>query len=121
VLAIRSAPARAEPHAGARVIKAYTAGSLQDAHILLGLLRAQGIDARILNAGAHGVLGEIPFDQTYPELWLVDPADLDRARIVFEGFDRPVASGPDTICPVCAQESPASFAVCWHCGATLAP
>lgn len=102
------------------MIKVYTAGSLQDAHILLGLLRAQGIDARILNAGAHGVLGEIPFDQTYPELWLVDPADLDRARIVFEGFELPAASAPDATCPACAEANPASFAVCWHCGAALA-
>jgi len=101
------------------VIKVYTAGSLQDAHILLGLLRTQGIDARILNASAYGGLGEIPFDQAYPELWLVDPADLGRARIVFEAFDRPVEDAPDAVCPACAEQNPASFAVCWHCGTAL--
>ncbi len=101
------------------MIKVYTAGSLQDAHILLGLLRADGIDARILNASAYGGVGEIPFDQAYPELWLVDPADLDRARVVFEAFDRPFDGTSDARCPACAEDNPASFAVCWHCGATL--
>lgn len=101
------------------MIKAYTAGSLQDAHILLGLLRAEGIDARILNARAYGALGEIPFDQAYPELWLVHPEDLDRARRVFEAFDRPTDAAPDARCPACGETSPGAFALCWHCGADL--
>lgn len=102
------------------MIKAYTAANLQDAHILLGLLRAEGIDARILNASAYGGLGEIPFDQAYPELWLVHPADLDRAQRVFEVFDHPVDAEPDAPCPACGETSPGAFAVCWHCGTALA-
>jgi hypothetical protein len=103
------------------VIKAYTAGSLQDAHILLGLLRAQGIEARILNASALGGLGEIPFDQAYPEIWLVEPSDLERARSVFEAFDRPLDAVPDTRCSRCGEDNPGAFAVCWQCGASLTP
>lgn len=101
------------------MIKAYTAGSLQDAHILLGLLRGEGIEARILNASSYGGLGEIPFDQVYPELWLVHACDLDRARLVFEAFDRPTDPAPDSPCPACGESSPAAFAVCWQCGTTL--
>ena len=99
------------------MIKAYTAANLQDAHILLGLLHAQGIEARILNANAQGGLGEIPFGSTYPELWLVHERDRARAQSVFEAFERPAAGAGPTRCTGCGEDNPAGFEVCWNCGA----
>jgi hypothetical protein len=103
------------------MIKAYTAANLQDAHILLGLLRASGIEARILNANAQGGLGEIPFSQAYPEIWLEDARDLSTARRVFEGFEKPLPSAPPRPCPACGEENPAGFDICWNCSAPTAP
>lgn len=97
------------------MIKAYTAANLQDAHILLGLLRGAGVEARILNANAQGGLGEIPFSQAYPEIWLEDERDLSRARQVFENFERPLPGGPPKPCPACGEENPAGFEICWNC------
>ncbi|RPI41996.1 MAG: DUF2007 domain-containing protein [Betaproteobacteria bacterium] len=99
------------------MIKAYTAANLQDAHILLGLLQGQGIEARILNANAQGGLGEIPFASTYPELWLVHERDRGRARSVFEAFERPAAGTRPTRCTGCGEDNPAGFEICWNCGA----
>lgn len=101
------------------MIKAYTAANLQDAHILRGLLSAQGIEARILNASAQGGLGEIPFTQAYPEIWLVDEGDLARAATLIADFERPPAHGIDVRCARCGEASPSGFAVCWNCGAVL--
>lgn len=103
------------------MIKAYTAANLQDAHILLGLLAAQRIEARILNAAAQGGLGEIPFTQAYPEVWLTNVRDLDRARAVIEHFDRPLKAGNDLRCARCGEDSPDGFSVCWNCSAALEP
>ncbi|MCC7082609.1 MAG: DUF2007 domain-containing protein [Burkholderiales bacterium] len=103
------------------MIKAYTAANLQDAHILLGLLRSAGIEARVLNANAQGGLGEIPFSQTYPEIWLTHARDLIRARPVFEGFERPSPGAPPRPCPVCGEENPGGFEICWNCAASMAP
>ena len=105
---------------GYRVIKAYTAANLQDAHILLGLLESCGIKARVLNASAQGGLGEIPFASTYPELWLEDARDAVRARTVIAEFERPPSEGSPRRCPNCREESPARFEVCWKCGTVLA-
>jgi hypothetical protein len=97
------------------VIKAYTAADLQQAHLLLGLLQAAGIEARILNANAQGGLGEIPFINAYPEIWLEDAGDLSRARAVFENFECPSPSAPPRRCVRCGEENPAAFEICWNC------
>jgi len=103
------------------MFKAYTAANLQDAHILLGLLRAIGIEARILNANAQGGLGEIPFMHAYPEIWLADLHDMKRARQVFDGFERPSSTSQPSRCPACGEENPAGFEICWNCAAPTAP
>jgi putative signal transducing protein len=103
------------------MIKAYTAANLQDAHILLGLLAASGIKARILNASAQGGLGEIPFTHAYPELWLDDARDAARARALIEEFERPARAEPPRRCPNCQEDNPARFEVCWKCGTAIAP
>ena len=102
------------------MIKTYTAANLQDAHILLGLLHAEGINARVLNASAQGGLGEIPLACTYPEIWLENARDTVRAKAVIEQFERPPSAGPPLTCKRCGEDSPPGFEVCWNCGATTA-
>jgi len=102
------------------MIKAYTAASLQDAYILLGLLHVEGIDARILNANAQGGVGEIPFPSTYPEIWLVHERDCDRARGTFVAFERletPASEHAPTRCSACGEDNPPGFEICWNCAA----
>jgi hypothetical protein len=99
------------------MIKTYTAANLQDAHILLGLLHAEGINARILNASAQGGLGEIPFACTYPEIWLENARDTVRAKAVIEQFERPSSTGLPLTCKRCGEDSPPGFELCWNCGA----
>lgn len=103
------------------MIKAYTAANLQDAHILLGLLHAAGIEAHVLNANAQGGLGEIPFTHAYPEIWLVEARDLARARPVIERFERPPSGSPPQRCPACGEENPPGFEICWNCSAPTEP
>jgi hypothetical protein len=99
------------------MIRAYTAANLQDAHILLGLLHAEGIEARIFNASAQGGLGEIPFTNTYPELWLLHERDVPRARLVFAQFEHPSSGmARATRCTACGEDNPAGFEICWSCG-----
>jgi len=106
---------------GVEVIKAYTAANLQDAHILIGLLHAEGIEARIFNASAQGGLGEIPFVQAYPEIWLVNPGDQDRARRLFEAFEQPADGAEPVPCISCGEDNPSGFDICWNCQAVLRP
>lgn len=102
------------------MIRLYAAANLQDAHIVLGLLHSEGISARILNAAAQGGLGEIPFTQAYPEVWIADGHDATRARAIVARFEAAPTDSPAVRrCPACGEESPGSFALCWQCGGAL--
>jgi hypothetical protein len=101
------------------MIRVYEAANLQDAHILLGLLTQARIGARIFNEHAQGGLGDIPFGETYPSVWIEDERDLKRAReIVADYQGRASVSGTRT-CAVCGETSPANFETCWNCGANF--
>ena len=99
------------------MVRIYSAATLPDAHLVRGLLGQAGIDARVFNENLQGGLGEIPFTHAYPEVWIVNEDDLQRAREVIGQIERP-AAGPisSMVCPRCQEISPGHFQVCWNCG-----
>lgn len=101
--------------------RVYETANLQEAHLILHLLSAEGIEARILNANAQGGLGEIPFTQTYPEIWVMRDGELDRARTIIAAYERRPAVQGTRRCPACGEENPDNFETCWHCGRPLPP
>lgn len=101
------------------MLRVYGAADLQDAHIVLGLLLQAGIAARVLNEHARGGLGDIPFGEAYPEVWIDDDADREQARRIIAAYQaRPVDVGV-RFCSACGEQSPGNFDVCWNCGALL--
>ena len=100
--------------------RVYEAANLQEAQLVLHLLNEAGIEARVLNANAQGGLGEIPFTQAYPEIWVMRDGDARRAGAVVEAYEqRPPVHGTRR-CPACGEENPANFETCWRCGRPLA-
>ena len=99
--------------------RVYTAANLPEAHLLSDLLAARGIRARIFNANASSLLGELPIEASLPQVWVEDPADVARARELIDEFLRPTHPGPAIICPKCGEENPPSFDFCWSCGTVL--
>lgn len=97
----------------------YGAADLQDAHIVLGLLRQAGIEARVLNEHARGGLGDLPFGEVYPEVWIDNDEDRERARRIVEAYQAQAVDTGVRHCPSCGEESPGNFDVCWNCGAKL--
>lgn len=99
--------------------RVYTAADLPEAHIVLGLLRQQGIAARVFNEHARGGLGELPFGETCPEVWIEDDADFERALAAVRAYEAGRPPAASRRCAHCGEESPADFDVCWNCGACL--
>lgn len=97
------------------VHKLYTAADLPDAYIVLNLLTQAHIEVRVFNENAQGGLGEIPFTHAYPEVWLLDEADMERANKVIENYESSEVEG-DVYCTGCHEENPANFQYCWNCG-----
>ena len=97
----------------------YDAADLPQAQLLLDRLAEAGIPARLFNANAQGGLGEIPFTAAYPQVWIEEAADWERARAVVERFERPAKPAPARRCPACGEENPGGFDLCWSCGGPL--
>ena len=100
-----------------RMIRIYQAADLPEAHLVAGLLCHAGIDARVLKENAQGGLGDIPFGEAYPEVWIEQSADFDRANAIIEEFERPAMHVGYVVCPACGEDSPGNFELCWKCGA----
>ena len=96
-----------------------TAANLPEAYLLLHRLSAAGIEARVLNEHAQGGMGEIPFTQTYPEIWIMQESDGARAREIIAALEQAPASRRALRCQACAEINPPGFEICWQCGRVL--
>jgi len=78
------------------------------------IIEAQEIEVFIKNEYAQGAVGEIAAFDSWPQLWVVNDADYDRAM---ELVNSPLNS-EDNIewhCQGCAEVNDSSFEVCWNC------
>ncbi len=82
---------------------------------LRALLEAQGIPCVVRNEYLGGAAGELPPHECWPELWVVEAGDWDRARALVEAQLGPTHAPPWT-CPDCGEAIEGQFAQCWHCG-----
>jgi len=73
----------------------------------------------ISNEHMSSIVGEVPPDVAQPQVWLEDGRDRPRAEAALAAlrFDR--AQTGSVFCRACKEENPASFELCWHCGANL--
>jgi len=93
----------------------YSAANLPEAYLVRGLLAAAGIEARVFNEYAGGALGELPFTEVAPSVWIEEERDLTRARQVIASYEKPAAAPGSTRCDACGEESPRDFSICWQC------
>ncbi len=82
------------------------------------LLQAEGIPTEVRNQHLGSVMGEIPFFETWPQLWVVNDLDYDRALQLIEQSDDEVPTEPWT-CPACEEQNEGQFSVCWKCGTSV--
>ena len=97
--------------------KIHTSPSLVEIAHLRNLLEAEGIACEIRNDRLSGVVGEIPFVECWPELWLRRPGDALQARALIELALTPSPAAPPWTCPGCGERIEGQFAACWNCGA----
>lgn len=78
-------------------------------------LNAAGIRAEVFSRYLTSIAGEIPPDQCDPAVWVLDDADLPRARQLLQDLRRPVR-GVRWVCCGCGERHGPQFAQCWQCG-----
>ncbi|HEY8520056.1 MAG TPA: DUF2007 domain-containing protein [Gammaproteobacteria bacterium] len=90
--------------------KVFRSKAPTEATLVRNLLVEEGIDARLFG-------GETPYPGVLNiEVWVTDDADAPRAleliRRTFSDEERPAWR-----CAACGESNPASFELCWSCGA----
>ena len=76
--------------------------------------------ARIFNANASSLAGELPIEASLPQVWVERDLDAARAREAIEQYLKSSDHrGPARECPHCGEENPATFDLCWNCGRSL--
>lgn len=86
-------------------------------HHYRNLLAAEGIRTTIRNEYLGAVLGDIPFTDTWPQLWVVNDLDYDRAKQLIDGSALDESPADAWKCRKCGEENEGQFAACWNCGA----
>jgi uncharacterized paraquat-inducible protein A len=105
----------------------YSAASTQQAHLLKGLLAAQGINAWVVNDAIQLAGGDLPLGWAAAARVVVSDEDAAAARALAEEFDRQTAHEPTAdeapaselpsweewpVCPVCSEKRSARCPVC---------
>lgn len=84
------------------------------------VLEEAGILTLVKNVGASIGTGEIPFTEVYPELWVMEDAEYDRAesllRALREEGPPESAAQLEWTCPNCGEKVEGNFGECWNCG-----
>jgi hypothetical protein len=97
----------------------FTAASRIDAYLLLDRLAHAGIKAHVFNANVSSIAGDVPLDVVQPQVWLDDEADVERAHAVLRAYHTERERPGTLACRHCGEENPATFDLCWKCGASL--
>ena len=98
--------------------KLTSADSLITINHFKNLLEAEGIPCQIRNEHLGSIMGEMPFVETWPELWIVNDLDFDRATQLITAADAESPQAPRR-CAKCGEENEGQFAACWNCGKSL--
>lgn len=95
-----------------------SAESLAEIGHFRNVLEQNGIRCIVKNEQLSGALGEVPFLECMPELWVVRDGDLGRAEELLKALRRDETGGAAWQCPQCSEQNESQFAACWNCGAS---
>jgi hypothetical protein len=73
----------------------------------------------VFNEHMSSIVGDVPPDVALPQVWLDDDADHARALAVLREHQSAGERAGVVFCRKCREENPATFEICWSCGAGL--
>jgi hypothetical protein len=74
----------------------------------------------VRNTQLASAIGDIPWLECAPQLWVIDDLDEGRARLLLAELHRAQA-GPPWTCATCGELLEAQFGQCWKCGSARPP
>ena len=94
----------------------FTLADRAEAGLLKELLEREGVACLIRNEQLFAALGEIPFLECFPELWVVDDEIWPRAKSLLDSWLKEEAPSAPWTCAACGETLEGQFGSCWKCG-----
>jgi len=82
------------------------------------LLESHGIKTFIRNEYGSSVVGELPFVEVVPQLFVLEEKDVARANELLLLDLPPEKPGDEWVCPECGIDVQGNFSRCWKCGSS---
>jgi hypothetical protein len=80
-------------------------------------LSRERIDFLVKNELGIGLVGEIPVNESWPQIWVTHDQDEHKAREICLQLESSILSNQDDWqCTDCGETNGANFEYCWHCG-----
>lgn len=97
--------------------KIFVSQSLVEVESLKEILEQAGILNTIKNQTTSMLAGEVPFAEVFPELWVIDDADYDRAKQLLDDWGNAgLHTMSEWTCSGCGEKHGGEFTSCWNCG-----
>jgi len=96
----------------------YTAVDPVQVGHLRSILESEQIGTLVKNEHLTGGIGELPAVECWPEIWVVDPRDHERAECLVSDVEQSVREAPVGTpwrCPHCDEQIDPQFTDCWRC------
>ena len=77
------------------------------------IIEAEEIEVFLKNEYAQGAVGEISTFDSWPEIWVVNDLDYDRAIEIVKSSQSNKTG--EWICKSCSESNDLSFEICWKC------
>lgn len=96
--------------------KLFVSQSLAEIESLKELLEGAGIACTVKNQQGSSLAGSVPFAEVFPELWVINDQDFERAKEFLAEQAETAIAGPAWICAGCGESHAGEFVSCWKCG-----
>lgn len=81
-------------------------------------LEAAGIKYLIKNEYNHGAMGELPLNESWPQIWVLNNSDKESAANICQKVEKEQQNVDlDWLCSFCNEQNASSFELCWQCQA----
>jgi hypothetical protein len=80
------------------------------------ILQEEGINCMMKNLNLAGAVGEIPPIECWPEVWILEDEDYDRASSIVEDLIKDSDEYRSSWVCQCGEKIEGQFTACWSCG-----
>ena len=99
------------------LFQAATVAEGAEIQLLKGMLEQSSIPCMIRNENLCVAMGDIPWNECSPELWVLNETDYPKAEEIVSAWLN-ASNKPDRpwVCPNCHESIEGQFTSCWKCG-----